>query len=399
MNSATDLSGQPRHTLVWVGVAITVAAAIAMRIWMMTFGNNFDFVSYQIVAEIQTGGGNVYASTTRYNYGPPWFLILGWLWNIADLMPQPIGFFRAEIVALLTAADLTLAWILYQRRGVVAGLVVLLIPIGIIISGYHNQFDNIAIVIGIVAVLIMRDQRHGPMGINEWIGIGLLALSLSLKHVLFMFPLWLSVRQETWWRRAAYLMLPPLLFAASFGPWLSGGGSRGIMDNVFGYRSTGSAPFLSAMLPNLIPEETLLTIASLTFIIALSLGAWLSRRLPSAEALFVYLLVVVVFAPGMANQYFAIPLAAVAAFPNTLMIIWGAVATLYLLGDASGLHLSSVTELLPDALRKDRTGFDSYQIPTLLLAAGATLAWWNALRAGRQSRSGSPSNSLSHSSR
>ncbi len=395
MSSSTDRNEQSRRTLVWVAVGIAVAVAIATRFWMLTFGSNFDFVSYRIVAEIQTSCGNVYANTPRYNYGPPWFLTLGWLWNVANLTPRPVGFFRVEIIALLTAADLALAWILYRRHGIAAGLIVLLAPIGIIVSGYHNQFDNVAIVLGIVAVLVMRDKRHGPIGLNEWVGIGLLALSLSLKHVLIVFPLWLAIRQETWRRRVAYLVLPVLLFAASFSPWLSGGGLTGIMENVFGYQSSGSAPLLSAILRNSIPDETLVTLASVTFVIALGAGAWLTRRIPSAEALFVYLLVVVVFSPGMANQYFAIPLAAVAAFPNALLIIWIAVVTLFLAGDAGGLDSSTVRALLPSALRSDRVGFDAYQVPTVLLATGGFFAWWKVRNASRQTRDSSSRDSLS----
>jgi len=373
----TSETKDSQHTqlLGWVVVAIVVAIAIAARFWLMTFGHNFDFESYRIVAEIQTGGGNVYASTPRYNYGPPWFLTLGWLWNVASQTPQPVGFFRVEIVVLLIAADLTLAWVLYRRNGILAGLIVLLAPIGIIISGYHNQFDNVAIVVGILAVLVIRDQTHGPIRLNEWTGICLLAFSLSLKHVLIIFPLWLAIRQETWWRRVVYLALPGLLFASSFGPWLSDGGVSGIMDNVFGYRSSGSAPFLGVVLRNSVSDEALIIAATVVFAIALGVGAWLTRKISAPESLFVYLLLVVVFSPGMANQYFAIPLAAAAAFPNALMFIWIAVATLYLLGDSNGLHFSAVTELLPDALRRDRAGFDSYQIPTLLLAAGGLLAW------------------------
>lgn len=80
-------------------------------------------------------------------------------------------------------------------------------------------------------------------------------------------------------------------------------------------------PLFSSILQNSIPHETLLTLASLALITAMGIEAWLTKRIPSPAALFAYLLTVVVFPPGMANQYFAIPLAAVAAFPNALSII------------------------------------------------------------------------------
>lgn len=63
-NSPTGRGERSRCTLVGV--------TIAMHLWMMTFGNNFDFVSYQIVAEMRTGGGNIDVNTQRYYRGPPW---------------------------------------------------------------------------------------------------------------------------------------------------------------------------------------------------------------------------------------------------------------------------------------------------------------------------------------
>jgi len=46
-----------------------VAIGIGLRIWVSTFGYNFDFESYAVVASIIDSGGNVYAETHRYNYG------------------------------------------------------------------------------------------------------------------------------------------------------------------------------------------------------------------------------------------------------------------------------------------------------------------------------------------
>jgi hypothetical protein len=49
-----------------------VAIGVGLRIWVSTLGYNFDFESYAVVASIIDSGGNVYAETHRYNYGPVW---------------------------------------------------------------------------------------------------------------------------------------------------------------------------------------------------------------------------------------------------------------------------------------------------------------------------------------
>lgn len=178
------------------------------------------------MAELQAAGENVYANTWLYNYGPPWFLLLGSFWRIASLTSSPIGLFRAEIIGLLNVVDLTLAGILYKRYGATAGLIILFSPISIIITGYHNQFDNFAVLLSLIGVLVIGDRVSGQFELHEWAGMFLLALSLGVKHVLLVFPLWLALRQETWTRRRGFLVVPGLMFLVLFGPWFGDGAWR-----------------------------------------------------------------------------------------------------------------------------------------------------------------------------
>src|SRR5438067_1863227 len=86
--------------------AAAFVAGVAARLMLPRLGFNFDAVSYRIVGDIVTSGGNVYAETQRYNYGPVWFLILGALHWVASFTADPVGLFRSGIVAVLTVADL-----------------------------------------------------------------------------------------------------------------------------------------------------------------------------------------------------------------------------------------------------------------------------------------------------
>ncbi len=370
-----------------------IVIAVALRVWVSTFGNNFDLESYEIVAKLQAAGENVYAGTERYNYGPPWFLVLGSFWRIASFTSAPLGFFRAEIIALLTMVDLTLAAILYKRYGVVAGLIILFSPISIIITGYHNQFDNLAVLLGLIAVLLIADRVSGRIEPHEWMGILLLSLSLSVKHVLLVFPLWLALRQESWMRRLIYLVVPGGVFLLAFGPWSGGGGLDGILENVVGYRSFANAPIVATFVGGRIEPDVVLTLAMGVFAGALLAGAWWTRRLPLTNTYLVYLVVISIFAPALANQYFVIPLAAVAVFPNPLFFIWMGAASLFLVGDPDGLHSQTVLEQLPDILRRDRVGHSAYQTITWLLALGAAF-WWGQSRYRVSSHNGRSSRDL-----
>lgn len=367
-----------------ITIMAVVVVAIALRVWVSTFGHNFDFASYRIVAELQTAGENVYANTPRYNYGPPWFVLLGSFWRIASLTSSPVGVFRAEIIALLTVVDLALAGILYKRYGVTAGLIILFSPIAIIITGYHNQFDNLAVLLGLIGVLIIGDRVSGKIELQEWIGMALLALSLGVKHVLLVFPLWLAGRQKTWPRRIVYLLLPGLVFLLLFGPWLGDGGLHGVLENVIKYRSFGNAPIVSTFVSGRVSPGMLFNLGTALFVGALLLGSWWARHLPLTKAYLVYLVVIAVFAPAVANHYFVIPLAAVAAFPNTLFFVWMAAASLFLIGDGDGLHSSTVFEIMPDFLRKNQDRHTVYRTITWLLASGGVLWWWRSRASGRE---------------
>lgn len=135
-----------------------------------------------------------------------------------------------------------------------------------------------------------------------------------------------------------------------------------------------------------IEPDVVLTLAMGVFVGALLVGAWWTRRLPLINSYLVYLVVISIFAPAIANQYFVIPLAAVAIFPNPLFFVWMGAAIVYLIGDPDGLHSQVVLEHLSDTLRRVRVGHSVYQTITWLLALGAAL-WWG------QSRHRSPSDS------
>lgn len=360
----TDLT-QPRR----VAVAVVVAA-VALRFAVAGFGSNYDLASYRIVADLVLDGENVYAGTDRYNYGPIWFVVLGAFEWTARLFSTP-DLFRLQIIALLSAVDVAVAVMVARRWGGTAAAVFLLSPVGIIISGFHNQFDNVAVALGLAAVLLLDGRSEESLGRRDMAGLGLLAVSLSVKHVLVVLPVWLLVRQRTWPRRVAVVAVPYGLFGLLFAPWV-GAGRAGIVDNVIGYRSYANAPFLSLFtgdIPSGIP-------ATVLFVAAMALAAWFTRALPLPETLLVHLVVLVVFSPALANQYLAIPLVALAVWRTPWSWMWTAVATFFLAVDSDGLEVTemqgSLSRVLFDSAKQDP---GRYQLVVALLALAALAAW------------------------
>ena len=97
-----------------VFLLLVLAGGVAARFWVGRFGVNFDFDSYRIVVDLVQHGQNVYAGTTRYNYGPIWFNIL----NLLDwLAGHEVHRFRLVLTSFLTLADIGIFWVLWGRYG------------------------------------------------------------------------------------------------------------------------------------------------------------------------------------------------------------------------------------------------------------------------------------------
>lgn len=315
---------------------------ISLRMALALHGHNYDVLSYRIVADIMSHGGNVYAQTDRYNYAPVWFLILRTL----DLLPSfgldTLVTLRTKIAALLTLADVGIFVFLLQRYDLRTATLFFLNPISIIISGYHNQFDNVAIFVAIISVSTMDkvDQRDVMKIRCRWaLGIAGLGLSLCIKHILFMFPFWLALKEPNWTRKLLIITVPIGIFLISFAPYWRVG-HEGIIYNVFQYRSFQNGPLWYAILPHMLYE--ILPQTGL-FIAALALVGIAVRAEKRFDSLLTYLVAVVVFSSSLANQYFAIPLVAISVLWNTQFRIYTFVVTIFLLLHGDGLHIISAS--------------------------------------------------------
>jgi hypothetical protein len=111
----------------------------------MTLGYNYDFESHLIVGKIVSSGGNVYAETSRYNYGPIFSLCLGLFYYLSSFLGNPSFAYRMFIVCFLTCFDIALSFLLYKKyKSMSIAALFFLNPVSIIITGYHNQFDVLA---------------------------------------------------------------------------------------------------------------------------------------------------------------------------------------------------------------------------------------------------------------
>ncbi len=326
-----------RRQVAIVGLALGVGVALRLGLAIAFFGN-YDERSYEIVAEIERRGANVYAETARYNYTPAWALIVHALDTLAIALRLPL---HAVIRGFLTLVDVANA-VLIGRIGRAAtgarastGFVAYLLnPVAILIVGFHGQFETLAALPLLAAIAVGGRARPGTGPIQWALGTA----SLVLKHIVafqFWMLFWYAFTPR---RRLLALAASAVVFAASFLPYLPGG-LAGIEQNVFGYGGLRGIYGFGVLLPN--PLPTVLFIVVMTALPVLATKGGLDA--PRAIQLSSVALLATIF--GIGEQYFLIPILFSTAFRGPWYWAYTVVATLFLLASPNNVFLLSLPPL------------------------------------------------------
>ncbi len=324
------------------------------RLALASLGYNIDMRSWFTVADITAHGGNVYAETPFYNYGPVWFLLLQGL-DLLALHHHLV--LRYLVTGVLSLVDFGISCFLCQRVSRWVGVLFFLNPVSIVISGFYSQFDNLAILLGLWSVYLLGDDFDRPLNRRKLCGLLVLGLSLTTKHVLFLFPVWLAIKQKGGWQKIVVLLAPIACFLLSFSfYWRTG--REGIIAHVFGYQSCQFPYFYELFLP-----AWVLNFIGVRYVWygLLILLAFVCRARSGFESLLVYSGALLALSPAMENHFLAIPMALAVVNFNPLFAAYTAFSVCYLFTDVrNGPHLWTGSEV-----RIDR--FASYALDCALL--------------------------------
>jgi hypothetical protein len=412
-NFLNELSSLNRSRQLTFFIFLAITLRLAMVIIFPSDGNTYggDTDAWNVLARVRYGGGTAYEPGIPYNYGPIWMWILDLCrffdqllfshFQKANNLPgEPSRMYRAMYVGVLSLADVGIAALLWQRISKQAALIFLFIPISIIISGRHNQLDNIAIFLVLLAALLFEKSQNNETKKPQIFGASLLFLGLSLtaKHNFIFFPLWLAFLPSVSWKhRALLLTVPYLIFFGSFLPYWPGH-SEGIIQNVFKY--TGNPPPELVQLGlkqtgvffNWIMPQNLVDALSPKLILAglmLATGFALRKLPPFILALF-YGVVLLCFTPTMANQYHVLALPFIAVFFNSFFAAYTLFISWFLLLDERIFFAHYRLTSPPTTLIHNQ--YISYQIAWVFFALGTIYVVWqnrHALQgAARLSHSG-----------
>ena len=349
----------PTHQ--WLTLILFSFAALVSRLWAANHVSSYDFQSYVVVSDVVLDGGNPY-ETGRYKYAPTWFLALAAIRTVAH-DPQA---FKIALVILLTATDIGIAYLLMRHGYLAASGLFLLTPVTIAITGQHIQFDNVAVLLALLATMVIPKVRKGPLIRHDFYTVLLLGASLSVKHIFIVFPLWLAMRQGSVKRAFFYACTPLVVFILTLvPPWLANG--EAVVESVFRYRSSDNAPFFRAVLPDeVVWGLTNRGLAAFLFLAILVAVGLAYRRLPAFETGLVYAVSLVVFSSAVVDQYLPIPMAGIAVFFNIGLLYWLAIGSAHLFGNPDTLHVPLFTELRTHIAPYPDVVFQDLLFPLLL---------------------------------
>ena len=315
------------------------------------FQGNFDSQSFLFAANAATEGENVYSATNRYNYSPLWAYVLGALWAVAE---PNTGFFVLLVGLLQIGVDAVSALLvsriaerrLFQSPGSSrrAALLFFSNPISVLVSGAQGQFDGTAVLCLLGAIYWAMDEDFARARHRV---VGLLALSLLVKHVTAFHPFlfWRRVRRPG--LSDAGVAVPYVVFLVSFLPFV--GAWRAIATNVFLYsagvekgaaRSGGLQSFVG------LPTGSSAAFVVL-FFLAVGWIVWITREMTLPRACLVLFLGLLVFLPSYAPQYLAWPLALGALYASPLFGLYTALGALW--HSSESLQLPWPVQVVPYA--------------------------------------------------
>jgi len=339
-----QVEGWPRNRRLLLLVSAILLGATA-HFWAQTLPPNWDFYQWDNTSTALLEGRDPYIEF-GYNYTPIWLLILGSLkWVSSDQET-----FRLLISIVLFLVNIWIVVLLSRRGYSLAAAFFILSPIVIAINGQHQQADSIALALALAAMLYANKESAERIVPTDFVAVALLGLSLSVKQIFIVLPLWLAFRHGSIRRRMLYLLVPPMIFFGFLAAGMLAFSPRDVFENVLLHGSGANSPLVLTLVPHQLAPWVLENRLSLVLSLACLIPAgWLVRKLPPFEMTLVYTITALLFAWGVANQYLLIPVAAVGVFLNLGFLLWFAGASFYLAGAPypDGLSLPVLNQAHP----------------------------------------------------
>ena len=345
----SDFLNRSERRTVW---AATIALGTVARVLIALRGHNLDYLAWLGNASVLRGGGNLYSGDETYGYGPIWMFILKFADLAQDIFSENRQVFRLVIILVLTTFDLMIAIFIAKKFSLAGGLLFFVNPISVIITGYHNQFDNLAVLVGIGAILVISEAEFGNRQKTLLSGLALIGLSLAVKQVLFFYPIWLFFRAGTLRQRLTRVAVPYVIYLACFAPWatsierikiifqevlLQRRGRLGILLNLAGADLNLAGADYAGTIHGATCSDLVRQIIFAAWIIGVFAFGWIMRNRSITHSLVVYLVVMLAFAPAYSQQQLILPLLAVFIYATIELKVFYLLTLLFMIQNSDEL--------------------------------------------------------------
>jgi hypothetical protein len=329
-------SPHSRWQTVLILILIVVNGSLIRLIMAATFYGNCDMKWFTVTADTVLAGDNIYATMRTYNYSPLWALVLAGLKKIQ--LQIPIFSFSFVLKSFLCLVDLgTLTFLILIARGekrafLNTAIFFYLNPVSFLLTGYHGQFENVAIFMllgGLFAYLNLR-YRHS-------LGVAILwfmaTAAMIIKHnIFFELIICLNTALKRYRIKLVLFALSVCAFLATFAPYWAAG-SKEIISNVFMYSSEGYASEYGIRSLFNFPAIKYVFITGL-----LVFGLFLKNQDIIRNCL-MGMLFFLTFTTGIAIQYFVLPIALGALRLSREFLLYSFATTLFLLGNRDNVFV------------------------------------------------------------
>jgi hypothetical protein len=209
-------------------------------------------------------------------------------------------------------------------------------PVSIIITGYHGQFDNIAILLLLISIYFFLNTKISLL--YKYISILLISASgFVIKHIILfpLFAFYLTISKSL--SKALFFTFFALIFfLISFIPFISSAKQQ-IISNVFNYKSMeglyGISYFLMKYCPNISLTQNSIIVRNIFLILGICYITVFPKK-DLIQSLLVAILFFLTFTSGIGGQYFLLPIAFASLRPSKMFYIYSFIVSLFYLGNS-----------------------------------------------------------------
>lgn len=322
----------------WIKASTIIFFGLYFRLsFAYVFKGGFDLHYWWEAANIAIKGKNIYSSSPLYNYFPPWIIILTLLKKINLTLPSLHFYFVVRL--FLTLIDVFTLYLLIQLakllnkpiNKVMIGF--FLNPLIIIITGFHGQFENVAMVFIILGYLLYKKTK------NIWLSWFSFSFGGFVKHMLInQVLIFLNFIYKDKKKVICLFGLTGLLGFLLLLPYFPHALSS-IINNLFLYSyiqpNYGFPNLLKYLNLNFLIKPYLYLFIITFFILPFLLkGRSLLKRMLLGTLFFI------AFTPGIGDQYFILPIALAVLDQNYWFVLYSIFTSLYLFGSSAQFNIN-----------------------------------------------------------